>query len=276
MKRRDVLTTIGVVLGFAMMIWSMAMVSLTKYNVAQLKLFWDLSSVIITIGGSLCAMLVNYPMSQFKKLVMIMKESFKESEKSSIDIINQFIELSRKARREGLLSLEDEISQVEDAFLKKGLQMVVDGIEPETIKDIMELEISEMERRHKDGADMLRAWGGYAPAFGMAGTLIGLIQMLGNLTDSSQIASGMGKALITTFYGSLAANILFNPMAANLSLKSANETAIREMMLEGILAIQSGVNPRIVEEKLISYLSPEERKKFAAVVSTEGGVSENG
>ncbi|KAJ49919.1 chemotaxis protein MotA [Clostridium tetanomorphum] len=276
MKRRDVLTAIGIGLGFGMMIWSMAMVSITKYNFKQLKLFWDLSSVIITLGGSLCAMLVNYPINQFKKLIKITIESFKESEKSSIDIINQFIELSRKARREGLLSLEDEINQVNDGFLKKGLQMVVDGMEPETIKDIMELEISEMERRHKDGADMLRAWGGYAPAFGMAGTLIGLIQMLGNLSDSSQIASGMGKALITTFYGSLIANILFNPMASNLSFKSAQETAIREMMLEGILAIQSGVNPRIVEEKLISYLSPDDRKTFAATATSEGGVSENG
>lgn len=276
MKRRDILTAVGVVVGFAMMIWSMAMVTLTKYNVGQLKLFWDLSSVIITLGGSLCAMLVNYPINQFRKLIKVTIQSFRESEKSSIDIINQFIELSRKARREGLLSLEDEINQVEDGFLKKGLQMVVDGIEPETIKDIMELEISEMERRHKDGSDMLRAWGGYAPAFGMAGTLIGLIQMLGNLSDSSQIASGMGKALITTFYGSLAANILFNPMAANLAFKSEQEASIREMMLEGILAIQSGVNPRIVEEKLISYLSPEERENFAAAAGSEGGVSENG
>ncbi|PRR77526.1 Chemotaxis protein PomA [Clostridium liquoris] len=276
MKRRDVLTAIGVIVGFLMMGWSMAMVNLTEYDVGQLKLFWDLASVIITIGGSLCAMLVHYPADQFRKIMKIIAQAFRESEKSSIDIINQFISLSKKARKEGLLSLEDEINSIDDEYLKKGLQMVVDGIEPETITDIMELEISEMERRHKLGVDMLKAWGAYAPAFGMAGTLIGLIQMLGNLTDSSQIAGGMAKALITTFYGSLMANLVFNPMAANLALKSEQEVDIKEMMLEGIIAIQSGVNPRIVEEKLISYLSPEDRKKFLAT-SVEGeGVSENG
>lgn len=275
MKRRDVLTAIGIVVGFLMMIWAMAMVTITEYNIGQLKLFWDISSIIITIGGSFCAMLVNYPIHQFRKLTKIIIQAFKENEKSGIDIINQFIDLSRKARREGLLSLEDEINNISDDFLKKGLQMVVDGIEPETIQDIMDLEIGEMERRHGEGVDMLKAWGAYAPAFGMAGTLIGLIQMLGNLNDSSQIASGMGKALITTLYGSLMANIIFNPMAANLSLKSQQEVAVREMMLEGILAIQSGVNPRIVEEKLISYLSPEERKRYAQGVSTDEGVSEN-
>ncbi|WP_125152180.1 motility protein A [Clostridium rectalis] len=276
MKRRDILTAIGVIAGFAMMIWAMAMVSITKYDVKQLKLFWDVSSIIITIGGSFCAMLVNYPANKLKKIIKIIIESFKEGEKSSIDIIHQFIELSRKARREGLLSLEDEINHIEEDFLKKGLQMVVDGIEPETIREILELEISEMERRHKMGSDMLKNWGAYAPAFGMAGTLVGLIQMLGNLTDSGQIASGMGKALITTFYGAIMAYIVFNPMAANLALKSEEEAAIREMMLEGILSIQSGVNPRIVEEKLISYLSPEERKIYSTTVASGEGVSENG
>ncbi|BDR67440.1 motility protein A [Clostridium tetani] len=275
MKRRDVLTAIGIVVGFLMMVWAMAMVTITEYNVGQLKLFWDISSIIITVGGSLCAMLVNYPLHQFKKLMKITIQAFKENEKSGIDIINQFIDLSRKARREGLLSLEDEISGINDDFLKKGLQMVVDGIEPETIQDIMDLEIGEMERRHGEGVDMLKAWGAYAPAFGMAGTLIGLIQMLGNLNESGQIASGMSKALITTLYGSLMANIIFNPMAANLALKSQQEIAVREMMLEGILAIQSGVNPRIVEEKLISYLSPEERQKYAMRPLSGEGVSEN-
>ncbi|OFI06814.1 chemotaxis protein PomA [Clostridium acetireducens DSM 10703] len=275
MKRRDVLTGIGIVLGFVLMIWAMAMSKgITDYNLGQLKLFWDVPSIIITLGGSLCAMLVNYPMDQFRKLTKIIMQSFKEVSMSSIDIIHQFTGLSRKARREGLLSLEDDINGLEDAFLKKGLQMVVDGMEPETIREIIELEIGEMERRHGEGVAMLRAWGEYAPAFGMAGTLIGLIQMLGNLTDSSQIASGMGKALITTFYGSLLANIIFNPMAANLNLKSEQEVAKREMMLEGILSIQSGVNPRIVEEKLVSYLSPDERKEYVKTAEAEG-VTEN-
>ena len=128
--------------------------------------------------------------------------------------------------------------------------MVVDGIEPESIREILELEIDEMEARHKNGAGIFTAWGAFAPGFGMLGTLIGLIQMLANLTDSSAIASGMGKALITTFYGSLIANMFATPIAQNLANKSEKEVAVREMMVEGILSIQSGVNPRIVEDNL--------------------------
>ncbi|KQB76628.1 flagellar motor protein MotP, partial [Clostridium butyricum] len=163
------------------------------------KVFWDVASVFITIGGSMAAMLITYPMDEFKRLLIVIRQTFKDNGMSNIDVIQNFVDLSRKARREGLLSLEDAINNLTDDYMKKGLRMVVDGIEPETIREIMELEIDEMEKRHKSGADMLKTWGGYAPAFGMVGTLIGLIQMLANLTDSSTIASGMGKALITTF-----------------------------------------------------------------------------
>ncbi|MBB6630460.1 motility protein A [Clostridium algidicarnis] len=265
MKKQDMLTLIGVVVGAAMLVWGMAL------GGANLKIFWDFSSLVITVFGSFCALLINYPISEFKKLGKVLLESFKEPILSQQEMVSQFGSLSRKARKEGLLSLEDDISKLEDAFLKKGLQMVVDGIEPETIKDIMELEIDEMERRHITGANILKAWGGYAPAFGMIGTLIGLIQMLSNLTDSNAIASGMAKALITTYYGAVMANLFFNPMSANLSLKSGKEVATREMMLEGILSIQSGVNPRIVEEKLITYLSPKERMEYAKISSTGQG-----
>lgn len=265
MKKHDALTSIGLLLGSVMLVWGMTMG-------ASIKIFWDAASVVITIGGSFCALLINYSIAEVKNIFKIMGKTFKNVESSTFETISQFINLSRKARREGLLSLEDDISELKDEFLKKGLQMVVDGIEPETIRDIMELEISEMEKRHTNGANMLKAWGGYAPAFGMIGTLIGLVQMLANLSDSSAIASGMAKALITTYYGAIMANLFFNPMSANLGIKSAEEVSIKEMMLEGILAIQSGVNPRIVEDKLVSYLSPADRKKYKAQNVTEGVV----
>ncbi len=270
MKKQDLLTLIGVVVGAAMLVWGMAL------GGTALKIFWDLPSVVITIFGSFCALLINYSLNDIKKLGKVMVESFKENKISKVDMIVQFTNLSRKARKEGLLSLEDDISQLDDAFLKKGLQMVVDGIEPETIRDIMELEIYEMQKRHTNGANILKAWGGYAPAFGMIGTLIGLIQMLANLSDQNAIAGGMAKALITTFYGAIMANLLFNPMSANLNLKSEQEASGREMMLEGILSIQSGVNPRIVEEKLISYLSPEERRVYTSTAASGEGVAQNG
>lgn len=275
MKKQDLMTTIGVVLGTLMMIWGMAMGPKGMFDIQmpQLKLFWDVASVVITIGGSFCALLINYSIPQMKNLFKILAQSFKVSQMSNIDIIIQFSELSKKARKEGLLSLEEQINEIGDDYLKKGLQMVVDGIEPETIREILELEIGEMERRHGQGIDMLKAWAAYAPAFGMIGTLIGLIQMLANLSDSSQIASGMGKALITTYYGALMANLVFTPMASSLGLKSGIEASVKEMMLEGILAIQSGVNPRIVQEKLMCYLSPEERKEFMKQLVNSEGVS---
>ena len=255
MKKSDALTGIGLLLGIGMMIYGMMLGS-------SLMIFWDLSSVLITVGGSLSAVLITVPLDQMKKIGKVFIQAFKESSYSEQNVITQFSELSKKARREGLLSLEDEISTLEDDFLKKGLQMVVDGIEPETIREILELEIGEMENRHERGAGIYAAWGAYAPAFGMLGTLIGLIQMLANLTDVANIASGMGKALITTFYGSLLANILCNPIASNLRQKSAKEAGEREMILEGILAIQSGVNPRLVEEQLITYLPPKEKLEY--------------
>lgn len=257
MKKSDALTGIGIVCGLLLLVWGML-----SGNDAGLGIFISPSSLAITVGGSLCAVLITLSMDEVKNLGKVLAQSFKESKASGVEVISQFSSLSKRARREGLLSLEDEISGLEDEYLKKGLQMVVDGIEPETIKEILELEIIQMEARHSSGAGIFQTWGAFAPAFGMLGTLIGLIQMLAGLDDPSSIASGMGQALITTFYGSLLANLFCNPVATNLSKKSAKEVKFREMMLEGVLAIQSGVNPRIVEEKLITYLEPKEREEY--------------
>lgn len=269
MKKLDILTIVGVVAGSAIILWGILLNS-------PLRLFYDFPSIVITIFGSFAAVLINYSMSDFKRLFRVIYESFRELKMAPIDTIQLFSNLSRKARREGLLSLEDEINTLQDDYLKRGLQMVVDGIEPETIREIMELEIGEMEKRHSSGINMLKSWAAYAPAFGMIGTLIGLIQMLANLTDSSTIASGMAVALITTFYGAVLANMIFTPMAAKLSIKSENEATAREMIIEGVLAIQSGVNPRIVEEKLLCYLSPAERRKYNASTASAEGVQQNG
>lgn len=255
MKKSDALTGIGLALGIGLLLWGIM-------SGSSIMIFWDFSSVLITLGGSFAAVLITLSMDDLKRLGKICAQSFKENKLSNEDVIVQFSDLSKKARREGLLSLEEDISNLEDAFLKKGLQMVVDGIEPETIKEILELEIGEMESRHNSGASIFSTWAAFAPAFGMVGTLIGLIQMLQNLTDATTIASGMGKALITTFYGTLIANLFCTPIANNLQNKNQKEVKTREMMLEGILAIQSGVNPRIVEEKLITYLNPKERTEY--------------
>lgn len=259
MKKNDALTAIGLVLGIAMMFYGMV-----AEGIGMIKLFWDFASIAITIGGSLGAVMMVVPMDEFKKIGVLLGQAFKESATQKSEIIVQFAELSKKARREGLLTLEDSINNLEDQFLKKGLQMVVDGTEADSIKEILELEIMQMENRHAAGANVFKVWAALAPGFGMLGTLCGLILMLANLSDAAGIASGMGKALITTFYGSLLANLFASPVAQNLAIKSAAEVNIREMMLEGILSIQSGVNPRIVEEKLLTYLSPKEKAEYIA------------
>jgi chemotaxis protein MotA len=269
MKKTDILTIVGLVAAVVLTIWGMGM------GGTNMLIFWDAASVAITVGGSFATVVITVSSEDFKNLPKVFMQSFKYSKESRVDLISRFSGLSKKARREGLLSLEDEISQVEDDYLKKGLQMVVDGIEPEVIKEIMELEIGEMETRHEKGITILQQWAAYAPAFGMIGTLIGLVQMLAALDDPANIASGMAKALITTFYGSVLANIFLVPIANKLSTRSAEESSFREMMIEGVLAIQSGVNPRIIEEKLNTYLTPKERLEYLQnSINASEGVAE--
>ena len=270
MKKSDMLTMIALLIGAGLLANGMM-------SGSSIMIFWDLPSVLITVGGSFAAVMMVYSLEDIKLLGKLLGQIFSEKKISSIEIIHKFEQISKKARREGLLSLEEDISELEDDFMKRGLQMVVDGIEPDTIKDILELEIDEMENRHNNSASIFSAWGIYAPAFGMIGTLIGLIQMLQNLTDIANIASGMGKALITTFYGSLLANLFCIPMAANLKQKSAKEASLRQLMLEGILAIQSGVNPRIVEEKLLTYIAPKDKLEYMKLSAEENkGEAVNG
>lgn len=255
MKKTDILTPVGLILGAGLILYSIL-------AGGPLSIFLDVPSIFMTVGGSLSAILITYPLDEVKSLGKLLGQAFKESTVSKKDIISQFSNISKKARREGLLSLEEDISELEDEFLKKGLQMVIDGIEPETIKEILDLEIGQFESREMQAANIFNIWGSYAPSFGMLGTLVGLVQMLQNLTDMDSIAKGMGVALLTTFYGSLVANLFLTPIGTNLKQKCLKEVAVKEMMVEGILAIQSRVNPRIIEEKLLTYLDPKDRLEY--------------
>lgn len=255
MKKNDMLTIIGFVLSVILIFYGML-------SGGKLKQFVDIPSVAITVGCSFGATIMSFPMGQIKKLGKVAMQVLKESGISKSENIVLFVSLAKKARREGLLSLEEDIQGIENDFVKRGLNMIVDGIEPEVIREIMTLEIDELDKRHNDAANMFTTWAAFAPAMGMVGTLIGLIQMLGNLSDASNLASGMGKALITTFYGSILANLFMLPIAGKLNYKTAEEVNSMEMMIEGVLAIQSGVNPRIIEDKMLVYLSPEEKAAY--------------
>lgn len=261
MKKRDLATTLGLFFGMIAIIIGMGLDG-GKLNLGGLALFYDLPSIFITVGGSFFTIMIAYPMSTIRKLPSTLKNAFFSKHISETEIIGRFAELSKRARKEGLLSLEDDIEDLDEDFLKSGIQMVVDGLEPETIREILELEITSMEKRHTEGVNLLKSWAGYAPAYGMIGTLIGLVQMLANLNDPGALGPGMAKAIITSFYGSVMANFIFGPLANKLELKTSEEAYIMEMMLEGILSIQAGVNPRVIEDKLKTYLSPEDRLKF--------------
>lgn len=246
------LTIGGVVFGLGLVLWAIM-------SESPLSTFFDFPSILITVGGSFGAMLVNFQLGQIRQVMKITMQVIFEK-KADISSLGQlFVNLAQKSRREGLLALEDDLEEIEDPFLRNGLQMVIDGFEPESIRDILETEIHTLSQRHQMGQNLFRTWGMLAPAFGMIGTLIGLIQMLTSLDDPDAIGSGMAVALITTFYGCMMANLLFIPIAGKLEIVSEKEVAYKEAIVDALLALQAGVNPRILQEKIKAYLSPGER-----------------
>lgn len=274
----DVSTVVGLVLGFGLIAWGIVSggVAAGMTVGSALKAFWDLPSVFITLGGTLTATLISYPMDQVLSIGKILKNAFVAKNMQPQELIRTLVSFAQKARREGLLALEDEASKVSDRFLAKGVQLVVDGTDPELVRSILETELSFLENRHRNGAAMFDTMAALAPAFGMVGTLIGLIQMLGTLDKPEMIGPGMAVALVTTFYGSLLSNLVFIPISNKLKGRSAEEILLREVMIEGILSIQAGDNPRIVEEKLNAFLAPKIRYSSRAVqqAARVGGTSE--
>jgi chemotaxis protein MotA len=175
-------------------------------------------------------------------------------------MIQKIIDLSNVARKEGLLSLEEAAADLDDAFLKKGILLIVDGTDPELVRGIMETELASMDARHKQNVGFWQDLGAMGPAWGMIGTLIGLVNMLQNLSDPSAIGPNMAVALLTTLYGSLLANWICTPVASKLKANNDTEIMIKEIMVEGLLSIQAGENPRVIEEKLKSFLAPKDRE----------------
>lgn len=252
----DLATIIGLVGGTILIL-----LGCSGGSLSTLSGFLSLSSIYITVGGSFAAMLINFPLDRFVKAFKSVRWAFFTKRYSLEEIINTLVRYAEKARREGLLALEDELSESSDEFLKKGIQLVVDGTDPELVKNILEIEIGFLEERHNENKAFWEAWGALAPSFGLIGTVIGLIQMLRRLDDPSAVGPGMAVALLTTLYGALMAYFLFNPIAAKLGIRSEEEVMIRQVMVEGILSVQAGENPRIVEEKLKSFLPPAQRDR---------------
>ena len=251
----DFTTLIGIVSG-------VGLVLVAIFMGGGISIFINIPSMMITFGGTLGATLINFPFSKVMGVLRVVKNAFFYREISPDEVIKQLVDFATIARREGVLALEQRISSLNDPFLQKGLQLAVDGTPPETIREILRTDIDYLASRHKVGQEIFNAMGTYAPAFGMIGTLIGLIQMLRALDDPSKIGQGMATALLTTFYGALFANLICLPIAGKLKVRSEEEILSRELIVEGILSIQSGDNPRIVEEKLKAFIAPRLREKI--------------
>ncbi len=229
----------------------------------------DVPSAIITFGGALAAVMTSYSMADYigglKSITLI----FKAPAVNTADLIKKIIDLSNVARKEGLLSLEESASDMDEPFLKKGVLLVVDGTDPDLVRGILETEMECIDSRHKNTAGFWETMGSMGPAWGMIGTLVGLVNMLNNMEDASSIGPSMAVALITTLYGSLLANWICAPTAAKLKADNAVEMMQKQVMIEGLLSIQAGENPRVIEEKLKSFLAPKDRE--AASSGDEGG-----
>jgi chemotaxis protein MotA len=248
----DIATIIGIVVGLVL-IFSAILSS------GNLTTFWHVPSLMITIGGTMAATFINYPMSQIISVTRVLRNAFRKDLMRPAAVISLLVSFADKARREGLLALEEEAEELDDAFFKKGIQLVVDGSDPELVRSILETELSFLEERHRLGQSIFLTMGNLAPAFGMVGTLIGLINMLRELDSPDNIGPSMALALITTFYGVLFANLICVPVAGKLAIRSEQEILVKELIIEGVLSIQAGENPRIVEEKLKAFLSPPDR-----------------
>ncbi|MFG6148248.1 flagellar motor protein MotP [Halobacillus sp. B23F22_1] len=270
MSKRDFLTPIGITLGFIMVMFGI----LTNAGLDGVTSFIQVSSIVIVLGGLIAALLVNFNVNEVKLTFRVVREAFKKSDMNIKELIQLFVRLSERARREGLLALEAELEEVEDPYIKKGILLAVDGIEPEVINDILSAEITALEERHYKGRTIIEKAGEFAPAWGMIGTLIGLVLMLQSLTDPETLGPKMAVALLTTLYGTLLANLVFLPMAGKLANKTDEEIFAKQVIIEGVIGVQSGQNPKLLEEKLSAFLSEEDRLVPEDLIDEEEQVKE--
>ena len=251
----DLATVIGMCAGFGLITSAILMGG--SYQV-----FFDVPSVLIVIGGMIAATFIHFSLGQVLRIATVLKKTVLYRLPAEQALVQQMVNYAAINRRDGALALEQHIRDIKDTFLMKGLQMLIDGQKEEAIEKQLSLDIQYLQERHADGKKMFEFMGSAAPAFGMIGTLIGLIQMLRTLDDPSKIGAGMATALITTFYGAALANMILLPMAGKLGIRSKKETMVREMVVEGLLAIARGEGPTAVREKMQAFVSAAHREEL--------------
>ncbi|MEN3042430.1 MAG: motility protein A [Fervidobacterium sp.] len=260
----DITVIIGVVLGFGMMVYGIVS------GAGDFATFINIPSLVITVGGAISSAITANKKNVVFGIVKVIMNAIKEPKIDYAGTLRTLVSFSEKARREGLLSLEANLEEIQDPFFKKAVQLVVDGTEPEVLKNMMEIEIDMATSELLDQKGFFDSLGTFGPAFGMIGTLVGLIQMLKSLNNPETLGPSMAVALITTLYGSILANIVGIPVAEKIARRAADLELSKRMILEGVLSIQAGENPRVLEEKLKSYLPSQERTKYEAQVQGAG------
>ncbi|WP_304221928.1 motility protein A [Gracilinema caldarium] len=256
----DLATIIGLVGAFTMLVMSIFT------SGGTILTYMDLPSFLMVVVGSYFTLFINFSMSETLGIFKVIGLAFKIPNFGEQAIITKLMAFSERARREGLLALEEELEDLDDEFMKKGLRLVVDGTDAEIIRTLMETELNQMQARHAVKMNLVDSWSKLAPGLGMLGTVTGLIAMMKNLEDKSAIGPNMAVALITTFYGAIMANIILIPILGKLKVQDESETQVKEMIIEGVLSIQAGDNPRILALKLLSFLSPNVRKSVEAEI----------
>ncbi len=260
----DITTIIGLAAGFVFIV-----ISILISEGASISSFIDWPSVMIVFGGTIASTVVATSVKDLKMLPGIFRSAFKKSPNTLSDEIDLIANMAVIAKKNGMLYLENSLAEISDPFMKKGVLLIMDGTDPEYIRTLMEAEIYYMQERHAKGQAIMDTMAGFAPAFGMVGTLIGLINMLKNLDDSDTLGPSMAVALVTTFYGVILANLVFSPISKKLKANTAQETLRKELLLEGILAIQVGENPRLIKDRLSSFLSNAEIKQIEGKAETQ-------
>jgi len=264
----DIATILGIISGIGLIIISIMINS-------GLDLFINFPSMMIVAGGTIAATLISYPLKEFLMVMGLFVRVFRYKSADPNELLAQLIDVSNASKDRGVLSIEEKLPDIKDPFFSRGLALVIEGTQPNEIARRMRNEISIQQKKHKVGWEIFSSMGKYSPAFGMIGTLIGLIQMLANLSDPDSIGPRMAVALITTFYGSLLANLAFLPMSAKLKRRSAEETSNMNLILEGVLSIRNNESARIMEEKLEVYLTGVKKKELGDLEEQEKEVEES-
>lgn len=249
----DIATVIGLVLACGLLVSSIVI------GGGSFGSFFDAPSMMVVIGGAIAAVMISFPMKKVIGVFGVSMKCFFNKPEDLAKILDQLVDLADVARRDGLLALEGKMADVEHPFIKMGIQMAVDGSPPEVLEDILRTDVDSIATRHAEGKSVLDQLGRFAPAYGMIGTLMGLIMMLSNMSDPSSIGAGMAVALITTLYGAITSNMIFLPFAEKLNFINKQELVAKEVIIRGILAIQSGENPRVIRQKLNTFLPPKLR-----------------